>query len=113
MENIEQRSDYWLELTERAFNFISNVRTSFNKGNYSVKKNILMALGKRFDIKDGKLFIEFNDWLVPIDEGYKQLEEQYLKLELENNGDFELENEIFEPLCRTWLGREDSKQKYI
>jgi len=113
LENIEQRSDHWLETTERVFNFISNVRTAFNEGNYSVKRNILMALGKGFDIKDGKLYIEFNDWLVPIDEGYKQLEEQYLKLELENSGDFELENEIFEPLCRTWLGIVDEVRTFL
>ena len=102
---ISFRADKWLEITEKAFNFITNLRDVFNSSDFKVKKDILMALGKRITILNGKLNIEFEEWLVPIKEEYKPLEEAYLRLKPEKIDDFVLENEIFEPVRKTWLAR--------
>jgi hypothetical protein len=93
---------------EKAFNFITNLRDIFNNGNIKVKKEILIALGKRFTILDRKLSIEFNEWLVPIKEEYKPLEEDYLRLEPNKNLSHSGISSNLEPICNTWLGRKDS-----
>ena len=104
------KADNWLELFEKAFNFIGNLREEFNRDSIEVKKNILMVLGKKFTFLNGKLTIEYNDWLVPIRENYKALEEAYLGLELTEVEDFNLKNDVLETICSSWLGREDSNR---
>jgi hypothetical protein len=63
---IDTRIDDWLELIEKAFDFVINVRTAFINGDIKIKKDILIALGKRVTILDGKLYLEPNEWLVLI-----------------------------------------------
>ena len=38
----------------------------------------MLELGNTPIIKDGKLFIEPNEWLVPIKNDYKTIEQEYL-----------------------------------
>lgn len=77
----EDTAEKWLELTEKTFIFATNAREAFINGNLETKKAILMALGKNPIIKDGKLSITAHEWLQPISDGYKELENQYLRLE--------------------------------
>ena len=37
-----------------------------------------MALGKRVTILDSKLYLEPNEWLVPIRDEYPEIEKEYL-----------------------------------
>jgi len=53
------------------------------KAGLELKKEILLALGKTPIIKDKKLVIEPNKWLVPIEKGYPELEKEYQRLELD------------------------------
>lgn len=46
-----------------------------------LKKDILLALGKKITIKDGNLSRELSEWLIPIKEKYPVIEEQFLGLE--------------------------------
>lgn len=81
----ESRADKWLELTEKTFEFATYAREAFitAKGNtgLELKKEILMAIGKTPIIKDGKLFIEPNEWFGLIQNQYPPLEAEYLRLE--------------------------------
>lgn len=81
----EARADKWLELTEKTFKFATYAREAFitAKGNtgLELKKEILMTIGKTPIIKDGKLFIEPNEWFGLIQNEYPALEAEYLRLE--------------------------------
>jgi len=59
---------------------VTNAREVFINGDNAIKKEILMALGKRISIYNGKLSIEANEWFVPIKEDYPALEKEYLRL---------------------------------
>ena len=108
LDENDQRADEWLKLTERAFNFVTNAREAFVNGDNRIKKDILMALGKRITIIDEKLSIETNEWLVPIKEDYPALEEEYLRLKPEKNLLYSGVSSNLEPIRTRWLGREDS-----
>jgi len=77
----EERIDNWLELTEKVFDFATHAREAFLNGDIATKKQILMALGSNPTIKDGKLTIHANTWLVPIEKAYPALEAEYKGLE--------------------------------
>ncbi len=85
LQQTETRAEKWLELTEKTFKFATYARKAFlmaeGKTGLELKKEILMALGKNPIIKDKKLFIEPNEWLQPIGNGYPALEKEYLRLE--------------------------------
>ncbi len=78
----EERIDNWLDVTEKVFDFATHAHTAFLNGNLETKKQILMELGSNPTLKDGKLTIEANPWLVPIEKAYTELQEVYLGLEL-------------------------------
>ena len=104
-DETEDRAEKWLELTEKTFDFATNAREAFIHGDMDTKKDILMAIGQNPTIKDGKLRIETNEWLVPIKDTYPKLEEDYLRLEplqvLENKE----RTELLTPVRLEWLGR--------
>jgi len=111
LDENDQRADEWLKLTEKAFNFVTNAREAFVNGDNIVKKDILMALGERISIFNGKLSIETNEWLVPIKEDYPALEKEYLRLKPEKNLSYSSVSSNLEPIRTSWLGREDSNHK--
>ena len=86
MRETENRAEKWLELTEKTFSFATYARKAFlaakGKEGLELKKEILLALGKTPMIRNEKLFIEPNDWLIPIRNGYPVLEKEYARLEL-------------------------------
>lgn len=77
----QRRAENWLELTEKTFDFIAYAAHHFEKGSFEEKRNILSGFGSNFFIKDKKLQMFPHEWLIPIDEEYKQLEKEYLSLE--------------------------------
>ncbi|MCP5004493.1 MAG: recombinase family protein [Planctomycetes bacterium] len=108
LRETEERAVNWLELTENTFHFATHAREAFINGGMDTKKDILMALGQNPTIKDGKLYIEANEWLVPIINDYPELEEEYLRLEpLQVHGNKE-RTELFAPVRLAWLPGEDS-----
>ena len=80
LRNTESRSDEWMELTEKAFDFATYARIRFQNGDLMTKRDILMTLGGNLTLKDNKLSITPNEWLIPIAEGYSELEQSYLKV---------------------------------
>lgn len=79
LSNTEARAEDWLELTERAFDFATYARVHFATGDLQTKRGILMTLGENFLLKDNKLTLTPNEWLVPIGERYPALERAYIR----------------------------------
>ncbi len=108
----ETRAERWLELTEKTFNFATYARNAFitakGKEGLERKKEILLALGKTPIIKDEKLFIEPNEWFVPIKNDYPALQAEYLRLEQSKTLMNEAKTEALASINARWLPREDS-----
>ena len=103
LDKTKNRTDNWLDITEKAFIFFTNLSEIFNQGNSKTKMNILIALGKNIKIMDGKLSIEpFERW-ISIKESHPELEAEYLELKLSEIENLSTEIDIFEPICKTWL----------
>lgn len=105
LRHTETRAEKWLELTEKTFNFATYARKAFLMGGLELKKEILLALGKTPIIKDKKLFIEPNEWLVPIKNEYLNLEAEYLRLEPTKIEQNKHKTEAFTSVRTRWLRR--------
>ena len=87
LRQTETRAEKWIELTEKTFKFATYARVAFLRANkmgdagLELKKEILLTIGKTPIIKNKKLIIEPNEWLVPIKNNYPALEAEYLRLE--------------------------------
>ncbi|GHT40579.1 hypothetical protein AGMMS49921_02210 [Endomicrobiia bacterium] len=105
LNEIDDRINNWLELTEKTFDFAQNARNAFINGGVETKKLILLAIGSDFVIDSGKLEITPNEWLEPIEKGYKELETEYFRLEPEKRLDNYEENRDLQPIRVKWGGR--------
>jgi hypothetical protein len=83
----------------------------FTKGNSRLKKDILMTLGKKITIKDGNLYLEPNEWLIPIRDSYPTLEEELLRLEPAITSMNKGKMEALLPIRSRWQTIRDSNQK--
>jgi site-specific DNA recombinase len=116
LRETETRAEKWLELTEKTFEFATYARSMFlraqtmGKAGLELKKEILMAIGKTPAIKGDQLIIEPNEWLVPIQKGYSELQARYLALEPEKNIDIEAKTEVLNAVRAHWLPNLDSNQ---
>lgn len=61
IQNISIRQDNWLNLGDAILNFASNARKWFNEGTIEQRNQILQTVGSSFVLKEGKVFIEFNE----------------------------------------------------
>ena len=115
LRETETRAERWLELTEKTFHFATYARKAFilakGEAGLELKKEILMALGKTPIIKDEKLVIEPNEWLVPIQNGYPALEKAYQGLEPAKIGQNKAQTEAFASIRESWQGWEESNPR--
>ena len=102
LDSIENRAEKWLELTEKTFHFARYARKAFMAGTVQQKREIFSALGQNFLMKDKKVFITANDWFVPIEKAYPELEAKYKRLELDKNLDIATRNACFADLILSW-----------
>ena len=65
-EMIMNKRDDWIDLTEKVFDFATNAREHFQRGDRETKKSILMALGSNFLIREGKLTFDIHPWFIPV-----------------------------------------------
>ena len=108
LRQTETRAERWLELAEKTFNFATYARKAFMTGGLELKKEILLALGKTPIIKDKKLYIEPNEWLQPIKNGYPALEAEYLRLEPAKMPINKAKTEALTSVRARWLRGQDS-----
>jgi site-specific DNA recombinase len=111
LRETENRAEKWLELTERTFNFATYAGIRFNKGTADEKKEILAALGSNPIIKDQKLAIQAHEWFQVIKDGYKPLEAEYIRLELNKTPLNKVKSEQLSSLITRWHGRRESNPR--
>lgn len=108
----ESRAEQWLELTEKTFAFATHARTAFltaeGKKGLELKKEILLTLGKTPILKDGELFIEPDEWFVPIKNEYPALEAEYRRLEPSKTLSNKAKTEALTSVRAQWLRRQGS-----
>lgn len=68
VKTTEVRADKLIELTEKTFDFATYALIKWKNGDTQTKKDLVMALGQNFTLKDGKLTLEMHEWFVPIKE---------------------------------------------
>jgi hypothetical protein len=112
IDSYDRRVDDWLELTERAFNFLAFARDSFINGTTTDKRVILQTLGANITLLDGKIRIETADWLFPVIDKYPEIQRRYEMLEPEKVHHNEGAKRVLEGIRTDWLGREDSNPYY-
>ncbi len=112
LNSTENRAATWLELTEKTFNFARHARNEFAKGDIRQRREIFSALGQNYVLKDKKVSIEANEWLVPIEKAYPALEAEYKRLELDKNLDIASRNAQYAELILSWGGYRESNPNF-
>lgn len=82
LDNLSQRVDEWLELTEKTFKFAIYAKENFNSGDYETKTRILRALGSNFVLKDGKVDITLRKQYQLIENALESIKVKNPRLEL-------------------------------
>ena len=108
LRETESRADKWLELTEKTFHFARYARKEFATGTLEKKRAIFSGLGQNFSVKDKKIHIVRNEWLVPIEKAYPALELEFNRLELDETLDNTTRNERLAQLILSWGGYRES-----
>ena len=108
INSTENRTKTWLDLTEKTFNFACYARKAFDKGSIQQKREIFSALGQNYVLKDEKVSIEANEWLVDIEKVYPALEAEYKRLELDKKLDIASRNAQYAELILSWGGYRES-----
>ena len=104
----EKRAENWLELTEKTFEFITYAAHHYKEGDFEDRRTILVGFGSNFLIKDKNLQMLPHEWLIPIDEEYKQLEKEYLSLEPEERASESGRSARLEKICLKWRNDRES-----
>ena len=93
MNSTDNRTEVWDELTDQAFDFVSSVKSEFDNGSISRKREIFSALGSNFVLEDKKASIKAAKWLVPMAKLCPTLDAEFTRLELDKNIDIATRNE--------------------
>jgi site-specific DNA recombinase len=102
LRSTEKRAENHTDTHEKAFSFAVNAKYHFINGDVGTKRDILRTLGQQLTLKDNKLIIVPNEWLVPISDGYSDVENRYLKVGTNKKaGSKELELALV-PIIETW-----------
>ncbi len=75
----------WLELTERAFHFATNAYAIFKAGDLKTKREIFNAIGTSYVLKNMRLTLEQQEWIVPISNELESIKIDIRRLELLKN----------------------------
>ena len=108
MNDIEQRADDWLKLTEQTFEFACYAHKAFLFGDAQMKREILATVSHlNPTLKDHLLNIHGVEWLVPIKEQYPALKAKYDAFEPALMQTEQGRNEVFTALRPNLRGRPD------
>jgi DNA invertase Pin-like site-specific DNA recombinase len=102
LRETENRAEKWIEFTEKTFHFASYAHIAFTIGTIEQKREIFAALGQNYTLIGKKVSIEANDWLLPIEKAYPELEAEFRRLELQKYPSNEARNVAFSSLILRW-----------
>lgn len=72
----EQRKVDWVNVMQRAINFVYSARDSFVGARPEIKKLIMMTLGSNFLLSDGKILLERHPYIKIIGKKHKKLDKE-------------------------------------
>ncbi|MBP6860146.1 MAG: zinc ribbon domain-containing protein [Candidatus Pacebacteria bacterium] len=107
VKKTENRAAIWIELTENAFKFACHARQTFSTGDLQTKKEILLALGQNYTLKDQKIAITLNEWLKPLAEKHEAIEAEVDSVRTKKNGVGKGQKEPFSSLSPFLRERRD------
>ena len=100
-EDTKKRADNWYVTAEKLFDLAVNGRQKFLYGSLEDKQTVLRDLGQNPVILDEKLIITPHPWVAPIKNGYKPIEEEYIRV---RSLPEHLQKEPMEAVRSSWLG---------
>jgi site-specific DNA recombinase len=113
LRGTEKRAEDWLELTERAFDFATYARIQFAETkDPMVKRDILKTLGVNLLLKDNKLSLTPNEWLIPIERDYPALEKAYLKVRTNKKATTKELEAALASIFESWRARRDLNPRH-
>ena len=112
LRHTEARAKDWKSVTEKAFDFASNARTKFAKGDIKVRREILMTLGQEVVLENNQLYIKPSEWLAPIKERYPELEKKYLQARTMQKAVSSDENTALASIFEFWRARRGSNPRH-
>lgn len=104
-------SQNYLELTKKAFDFSTYAKVWFENGTNQDRRTILNSLGLNQTLKDKKLFITTNKWLESMNQGYKSLEDDFIRIELEKKPLKQEQKVQLDFIISQWRKRRDSNPR--
>ena len=108
LADTKRRAENWYGTFTRTFELAVHGREKFNKGSIEVKREIMADLGSNPVLLDGKLVITPHPWLAPIENSYKQLEDEYLKVRTQPQ---RIQKAALAAVHTSWLGMRDSNPR--
>lgn len=112
LRNTEKGAENSTELYERAFDFAVHAQRNFMSGDVRTKRDILRTFGQSITLKDNKLYIEPNEWLAPIADGYSELEKRYLWVVTNKKAQSKELERALVPILQTWRAQRDSNPRH-
>lgn len=111
VKSLHENQSKWIDTAEKTFSFAAHAKEWFENGNFEKKKEILLALGSNFYLKDGKLDIEAKEYVKPIIQALPEARQEHARFELALNRNSKPTMELFEATNSKWLPRLDSNQR--
>jgi DNA invertase Pin-like site-specific DNA recombinase len=102
LKDPEAKSEKWIKLEEKTFNFATYARSKFLNGGLELKREILAGIGENRKIKNKKLDIVPYEWFEMIGKNYPELEAEYLGLEPMKMSNFENKTEALASIISRW-----------
>ena len=113
LNNAEERSEQWLDICEKTFNFACHARFWFQNGTPEEKSRILQTLGSNLILKDKKLLIELKKPFTLIGQVVEKIPEVGARFEPEKSGKNEFKREEVYAKSPTVLRRLNEVRTWI
>lgn len=102
LQQTDNHSEKWIELTEKAFRFVTHAKYHFENGTIQHRKEILAALGSNFTVKDKILLFHKAEWLAALEKCYQPFRAELKRLELTESPYYTRQKAQIQPLILRW-----------
>ncbi len=113
LRGTEDRAGRWLKLTESVFDFATYARVRLHESkDPKVKREILLGLGQNFVLKDNKITLTPNEWLVPIESDYPALLREYEEVRTNKKLTAQMRDDAMSRIFEIWRARWDLNPRH-
>lgn len=103
-----RRAKNWYEIIGKTLEQLNNVTENFATGDFGVRRDILLAIGYKPTLKDKKLLITPNEWLIPLQ---RELPTIKASLEKDRTDSQQIGNDINLTSFQKWYPGLESNQR--